>query len=112
MEHRKANHDMPFCRDDAKGGCDRGPAQCWYKHKNSQIQNEIKSNPSQCFSCQQAFTSLGNMMEHRKLVHPEIVKACTKAASGECKRTKCWFLHENEYIEQGFQVLRESQDIP
>ena len=112
MEHRKENHEMPFCRDDAKGGCDRGPAQCWYKHKNSQIQNEIKSNPSQCFSCQQAFTSLGNMMEHRKLVHPEIVKPCTKAASGECKRTKCWFLHENDNIEQGFQVLRESQEIP
>ena len=112
MEHRKENHDMPYCRDDAKGDCSRGRAQCWYRHKNSQTITELTSKTSHCFSCQQEFNSLGSMMEHRKLVHPETVKPCSKAASGECKRIKCWFFHETEYVEQGFQVPREPQEIP
>ena len=112
MEHRKENHEMPLCRDDIKGDCSRGPEQCWYKHKVGQTPSISKQNIINCFSCQQEFRSIGIMMEHRKSVHPETVKLCSKAASGECKRVKCWFLHADEIVDQGFQDSRESQETP
>ena len=86
MDHRRDNHDMPMCYFDMEDRCTQLPGQCWYKHKDG-----VSSGAKiiKCFTCQQTFNSIEVLMEHRKLVHPEIVKECTKFLAGECKRVKC-----------------------
>ena len=90
MEHRRDNHEMPDCRDDLEDSCTRSAEICYYKHKSN---SKVKPTLFNCYSCQHEFNSLGSMMEHRKEIHPEVVKPCSKAATGECKKPKCWFMH-------------------
>ena len=40
-------------------------------------------------------------MEHRKENHPEVVQPCSKAATGECQKEKCWYMH-SEIKKSGF----------
>ena len=112
MEHRRYNHEMPLCRYDIEGGCNRLIGKCWYKHKSSQPQQKTTLVKSVCYSCKEEFEAHGVMMEHRKLIHLEIVKKCFEFLKGECKKIKCWFLHESTEIEQGFQESRTQQETP
>ena len=111
MNHRRDNHDMPMCHYDMEDNCNQLPDICLYKHKVQKISdkgNVIRRTDSQsneCFVCQENFRSLGTLMEHKKDVHPELVKQCTKAMKGECRRTKCWFMHKTE---QDFQLSGKS----
>ena len=97
MDHRRDNHVMPMCHYDIDNKCNQLPEVCWYQHKQGNISNHrnVQDLQNKCFTCQEEFISLGSMMEHRKTNHPELVKLCTKAATGECRRVKCWFHHEN-----------------
>ena len=102
MDHRRDNHEMPMCFLDMEGKCKQLPGKCWYKHKLNQTMTTASSNSTKCFSCKEEFASLDMMMEHRKYHHPEIVKQCTKFAAGECRREKCWFMHEKIQITRFF----------
>ena len=96
MNHRRDNHEMPMCYYDKEDKCNQTPEMCWYKHKSQQMEERrTNSQSNECFVCQEDFRSLGSLMEHKKTVHPELVKHCTKFAKGECRRVKCWFIHEN-----------------
>ena len=116
MEHRRDNHEMPLCRYDLDGGCNRPTGKCWYKHKSSQ--SLIITNIEQiiCYTCKEEFRTIGVIMEHRKLNLPEVVKKCSDFMKGQCKQVKCWFLHENSgdnsEIEQVFQATRKHQESP
>ena len=111
MDHRRDNHEMPMCFYDMEGKCKQLPGKCWYKHKSSQVMKP-SSNSTKCFSCKNEFPSLGSMMDHRKVNHPEIVKQCIKFAIGECERESCWFLHGDKSDDQGFQETSARQEAP
>ena len=93
MEPRRDNHEMPACRDDLEDRCSPAAEIFYYKHKSSPPFIKSKLNIVKCYSCQEEFKSLGNMMEHRKENHPEVVQPCSKAATGECQKEKCWYMH-------------------
>ena len=112
MDHRRDNHEMPMCFYDMDGKCKQLPGKCWYKHKSSQPIEPTSSKSTTCFSCKEEFLSLGDMMDHRKINHKEIVKQCNKFATGECRRERCWFLHENKSNDQVFQKNIVRQGIP
>ena len=112
MEHRRDNHEMPLCRYDIDGGCNRPIGKCWYKHKSNQSLKETNLVKSICYSCKEEFAAHGDMMEHRKFIHPEIVKTCFEFLKGECKKEKCWFLHKVTNSQQGFQLPRTQQETP
>ena len=112
MDHRRDNHEMPMCFYDLEGKCKQLPGKCWYKHQLNQTMAPVISNSTKCYSCKEEFASLGMMMEHRKENHPKIVKPCSKFAAGECRREKCWFLHENHSNDQVFQTNRVIQEAP
>ena len=111
MEHRRDNHEMPACRDDLEDNCSRTPEICYYTHKSNPPIRKVKPTKYYCYSCQNEFNSLGSMMEHRKEIHPEVVKPCLKAATGECKKTKCWFMH-TETANSDFQTIRTNLEHP
>ena len=83
MDHRRDNHDMPMCHFDMEDRFTQLPGKCWYRHKSgtSSDKKDIK-----CFTCQHTFNSIGMLMEHRKEIHPEIVKNCTKFLAGEYRQ--------------------------
>ena len=112
MDHRRDNHVMPMCFYDMEGKCKQVQGKCWYRHKSSQPDESGSSNITKCFSCKNDFPSLGSMMEHRIKNHREIVKQCTKYAAGECKREKCWYLHEDKSNDQVFQSTSTIQENP
>ena len=73
MNHRRDNHDMPMCYFDMEDRCSQSPERCWYKHRSQKsLTTNIKN--SKCFSCKEEFNSIGDMMDHRKEIHPETVK--------------------------------------
>ena len=111
MEHKRDNHEMPPCRDDLEGKCSRSAEICYYKHTTSSPSRNPKPKVVVCYSCQQEFDYLGSMMEHRKANHPEVVKPCLKAVTGECQKERCWYMH-NEITNPDFQVGRTSDRNP
>ena len=111
MEHRRDNHEMPPCRDDLEDNCSRNPEICYYTHKSNPPIKKVKQTKFNCYSCQNEFNSIGSMMEHRKEVHPEVVKPCSKAATGECKKVRCWYMH-TETTNQDFYSSRTYLEHP
>ena len=109
MNHRRDNHEMPMCYFDMEDRCSQSSERCWYTHKSAQKTNTTNQKIIICFTCKQEFNYIGGMMEHRKEIHPETVKLCTKFSTGECRRVKCWFLHTNQL---DFPLLRETQKNP
>ena len=108
MNHRRDNHDMPMCYFDMEDRCSQSPERCWYKHRSQKsLTTNIKN--SKCYSCKEEFNSIGYMMHHRKEIHPETAKPCTKFATGDCRRAKCWFFHS---MQQDFPLGRETMNHP
>ena len=73
MNHRRDNHDMLMCYFDMEDRFSQSPERCWYKHRSHKsLTTNIKN--SKCYSSKEEFNSIGNMMDHRKEIHPETVK--------------------------------------
>ena len=81
-------------------------------HSSGQNSPLTAISKNKCFSCRNDFDTFGDMMEHRKNVHPETVKDSTKAITGDRRRKTCWFLHPTENTQQGFQAVRQVQVVP
>ena len=111
MKHRCDNHEMPPCRDDLEDNCSRSAVICNYKHKSNTPFRNPKSNEVICYSCQHEFNSLGSMMEHMKTNHPEVVKPCLKALTGEIEKERFWYMH-TDINNPDFQLGRNSQRNP
>ena len=75
------------------------------KHKKKEhfidptMQQENKSDHStspSCQFCDNKFTLLRELMEHKKIQHEEKINICWNYPSGNCEfgSDNCWFLHE------------------
>ena len=64
--------------------------QCLFNH------NQIKDNEFICFQCGKIFTSISDLMNHRKATHKK--NMCIRFKNKICDFTndKCWFSHETE----------------
>ena len=56
-----------------------------------------EDNNFNCHACQKLFISKSDLMQHRKLDHPQIVKTCKYFIKGNCayKNNICWYKHDN-----------------
>ena len=98
--HRRDQHPhlRRPCLYDLEDRCNHSDNVCWYRHKETNKQNISKNvrNSNKCFTCQDEFETMNNLMIHRKQQHPEQCKTCVKFAKKECKRSnECWFIHKN-----------------
>ena len=102
MNHRRDKHPTnKMCFYDAENKCSFTANECWYKHKESRsnTNSEVRSSNQQknelkCFTCQNRFSNVPSLMEHRKTNHIETVKPCSKYEEGKCDRgEKCWYRH-------------------
>ena len=50
-----------------------------------------------CHTCQNMFLSKTELMQHRKLDHPQNVRPCKYYTQGNCarKKEKCWYSHDS-----------------
>ena len=87
MVHRKIEHysSVALCRNGIE--C-KFSDRCWWKHKKDH------GNMIDCFLCEQSFQTKGEVMLHRKSVHPKTVKICNNFKTDKCTYTSCWFRHE------------------
>ena len=117
MHHRKSNHIevVAFCQNENEGKCIFSSDKCWWKHKEKDDQNQ--SSTIRCFICQNKFESKDSMMMHRKKMHRNLVKECSKLKNSECNRgeNECWFKHgtdntHEENHEQNIENMEE--DVP
>ena len=99
MVHRKKEHYnlIALCN---KGSDCKFSEKCWWKHEAC---NE--SQIIECYFCDEAFPTKGEVMMHRKNKHSKTVKACNKFDNQTCNKTEatCWFKH----IEKEKQVFQD-----
>ena len=64
-------------------------------HEIEEKVKELSSHEIQCNFCEQKFTSLRNLMIHKKQQHLEQISLCWDFATGNCSfgDDKCWFRH-------------------
>ena len=64
-------------------------------HKIEERVKELSSHEIQCNFCEKRFTSLRNLMLHKKLQHLEQISMCWDFATGNCPfgDDRCWFRH-------------------
>ena len=69
---------------------------CW--KKQSMRSNEKQSSSFVCYSCKENFSSLNNLMTHKKKEHLELCKPCSPK-DGTCQfedaPEKCWYIHKD-----------------
>ena len=95
MLHRKSNHIevVAFCQKESERKCIFSSNKCWWKHREKDDQD--KNSTIKCFICQTMFSSKDAMMMHRKNMHRNVVKECSKLKNSECNfgESGCWFRH-------------------
>ena len=66
-------------------------AHTWTEHE------EEKDETGGCNACEKTFSSLVNLMHHKKKKHSDKVSSCWKFSEGCCPfgEERCWFLHNS-----------------
>ena len=113
MLHRKSSHIevVAFCKNESEGRCVFSSDKCWWKHKEKDNQN--KGFTIKCSICQNMFSSKDAMMMHRKKMHRNLVKECSKLRNSECDygENECWFIHgTNNTLEEGNEQKIENME--
>ena len=62
-----------------------------------------------CNFCDKNFTTLAQLLKHKKSLHEQVVPACRNYSNGRCTYTndKCWFKH----CDQNTNENNENEDI-
>ena len=109
MNHRRDIHPSNrMCKYYAENKCKFTTQGCWYKHEAP-----LSSNRFKCFTCDQEFENLNNLMMHKKHDHVENCNNCSKFVEGICQLTddRCWFIH-NVNEEEDFQEVQGNLPPP
>ena len=75
-------------------------------NKHTNLKHRIKGHDTEevikCKHCDEPFSAIWNLMNHRKLKHINTVRQCENYQSGKCHFTseKCWWRHDSTVIEQ------------
>ena len=108
MDHRKNAHTeiVAQCRSNIEGKCKFSSERCWWSHDKKENEPLV----IKCYLCDKTFTTLVQLMEHKKMFHLDTVKPCTKFASKMCKFTKeaCWYKHDD--LENNDEVDRKIEE--
>ena len=100
MTHRKLKHieTVAYCQKKLEGKCSFSDELCWWKHTGDQHSTEENI---ECFICHNTFESKPNLMRHRKISHPNVIRQCNNFAQNMCKfqGSSCWFRHDEKAME-------------
>ena len=112
MNHHKQKHTntVAFCRNKLEGKCPFSDQMCWWNHH--EVQN-VKNSSFECYICNENFDTHSNLMKHRKINHPGVIKKCLNFLQNKCRfqNTSCWFSHDEDAMEtdeEGFKDIEEN----
>ena len=110
LDHRKHSHfnTVAFCRNYQEGKCPFTSEMCWWNHREL---SDARSDVVGCYICNETFENKSEMMLHRKIMHPNHVRACQNFMKNNCRLQSkyCWFSH-TEAMETETEVETNKED--
>ena len=98
MTHRKLKHieTVAYCKKKLEGKCSFSDEMCWWKHTGDQHSTEENI---ECFICHNNFESKPNLMRHRKISHPNVIRQSNNLNMCKFQGSSRWFRHDEKAME-------------
>ena len=108
MIHKKFKHaeKVNVCWDFSTGKCSRGEESCWFLH----LEKTGTEDNFKCNFCDKNYKTLAQLLNHKKMLHEQVVPACRNYSNGKCIYTndKCWFKHGDQHTNENDDKAKEN----
>ena len=97
MDHRRDSHtdSRRRCKYKRDGNCRYTDSVCWYSHKTQHKTPEINSEGMfRCHTCENRYSSKSQVMNHRKINHPDTLPWCKDGDRCTFGKDECRFRHK------------------